>query len=161
MIEQKYGNILDVDAELLINASNGKGWMGGLLGKFVLLKGVAETIHYADSNIEGLAKKEVAKRAIKLGDVFLTDSGKLPYSNGILHAVTMLKPGRLSNIKVVEKCVDNILNYCEENKIKTVAIPLLGTGTGRVNANEVLRLYENKLAASKTLFNVVTYKNPN
>lgn len=65
MIYYLKGNLINIKAELLINAANGRGWMGGLLGRFIHLKGVAEAIHYADHSIERLAKKE-AKRNIDL-----------------------------------------------------------------------------------------------
>ena len=158
MIEKTYGNVIDIKSDLLINASNGKGWMGGIIGRFILLKGVAETIHYADSNIEKAAKKEARKRNVQCGDVFLTDSGKLDFPKGILHAVTMLKPGQLSNLNIIERCLNNILIFCEENDIKTTTIPLLGTGTGRVNREDVLNLYENLLQPSDTIFKVVQFK---
>lgn len=158
MIENITGNIIDTKAELLINASNGKGWMGGIVGRFILLKGVAETIHYADSSIEGLAKKVARKRKLKCGDVFHTGSGKLNYSKGILHAVTMIKPGQLSNLDIIESCLNNILVYCRDNNIKTATIPLLGTGTGEVKKESVMRLYEKLLNSSETKFKVVHFK---
>lgn len=55
MIKHFYGNVIDIDAEILINASNAQGYMGGILGRFFKLKGVAETIHYAEPSIEKIA----------------------------------------------------------------------------------------------------------
>lgn len=130
MIQHVYGDIIDVQAELLINAANGRGWMGGLKGRFTLLKGVAESIHFADPSIEKNAKHTAKKDRVQLGDVYLTGAGKLAFSKGILHAVTMNKPGQRSDLETIETCLNNIMKYCDENSINTVAIPLLGTGTG-------------------------------
>nr|AKO69684.1 appr-1-p processing domain-containing protein [Aeromonas sp. Ne-1] len=155
MLEYINGNIIEVQTELLINASNGKGWMGGVLGRFILLNGVAESIHYRDHTIERLAKKTVRDMKVKCGDVFHTHSGKLNFPKGILHAVTMLKPGQKSNLSIIETCLDNILKFCKDNNINSVAIPLLGTGTGRVKESKVLKLYNDKLSSSKVIFYVV------
>ena len=159
MIQHVYGNIINTNAELLVNAANGKGWMGGVIGRFFLLKGVAETIHYADPTIEKLAKKEVKRLKPKSGDVFHTPSGNIGFKKGILHAVTMNKPATRSTIRIVEMCIHNILRYCVQNDIKSVAIPLLGTGTGKVDSKEVLRLYESVFSTSETCFYVVHLNN--
>jgi len=151
-------NVLDIEAELLINAANGKGWMGGVIGRFVRLKGVAESIHYVDPSIERLAKKEAKRLQVKCGDVFLTDSGKLGFPKGILHAVTMDRPGQISNLNIIESCLKNILKFCSEKNINTVAIPLLGTGTGKLQKFDVLDLYQDMLKSSNTLFNVSHYR---
>lgn len=158
MIENVVGNIITIEGELLINASNGKGWMGGIIGRFFPLKGVAETIHYADPTIEGLAKRESKKMKVKKGDTFHTPSGKLNFPRGILHAVTMDKPGQLSDIPTIEKCLENINRFCDEHKINTVVMPLLGTGTGRLNKEDILNLYNQHLSKSKTVFKIAHYK---
>lgn len=156
MIQRIKGNVIEVEADLLVNAANSKGWMGGLLGRFIPMRGVAETIHYTDPSIEKAAKKEARKQNVGCGDVFLTSSGSLGFPSGVLHAVTMEKPGQTSAIGVVERCLENIVRFCEEERVKTAAMPLLGTGTGKVNEGEVLRLYESKLEKSEVLFYIVT-----
>lgn len=148
-------NILDVEAELLINASNGEGYMGGFIGRFIPLKGVAETIHYVDHTIEKQAKRKFRKTPVPCGGVLHTTAGKLPHSRGILHAVTMEKAGQKSSLEVIRQCLISILDFCERDKVKTVAIPLLGTGTGRVDKDEVIKLYVELLQEAETLFHVV------
>ena len=157
MITYIQGNVIDTEADLLVNAANGKGYMGGFIGRYVLFKGVSETIHYFDPSIERMTKNKFKKQVVKCGDVIHTDSGKLPFSKGILHAVTMKKPGQNSNISIVKDCLQNIITFCNENNIKTVALPLLGTGTGKVNEDEVTNLYETMLQPSDTLFKIVRY----
>ena len=151
------GNILSVESELLVNASNGIGWMGGFIGRWIPLSGVAESIHYKDNTIERHAKKEARRLKAKSGDIFHTTAGTLPFPKGILHAVTMKLPGQFSRIHFVESCLKNIVEYCEENAIKTVAIPLLGTGTGRLKELDILQLYEVILSSSNTQFLVIHY----
>lgn len=158
MIVHVQGNLLNVRAELLVNASNGKGWMGGLLGRFVPLKGVAESIHFSDPSIERAAKKAAKIVQPKCGEVFFTPAGKLNFPKGIIHAVTMERPGQKSELVTIRKCIKNILLYCEENNIKTVSLPLLGTGTGRLDKEEVLSIFSELLKDSNSVFYVVHYK---
>ncbi|EWG08967.1 macro domain-containing protein [Cytobacillus firmus] len=129
MIEQLHGNLLDYKSDLLINAANGKGWMGGIFGRYVPLKGVADTIHYNDHSIEREAKIICRSRKICLGDIYITGSGRLGFKEGVLHAVTMLKPGQKADILTIEKCLNNICAFCVEKGIQSSTIPLLGTGT--------------------------------
>ncbi|MEU2482934.1 macro domain-containing protein, partial [Streptomyces sp. NPDC013130] len=64
----------------------------------------------------------------------------------------------LRELRIVAKCLDNMLSYCDKNKIEVVVIPLLGTGVGGLNKESVLDLYEKKLENSRTTFKVIHYK---
>jgi O-acetyl-ADP-ribose deacetylase (regulator of RNase III) len=139
MIEHINGDIVSTKADLLINASNGKGWMGGFLGRLIKLKGVAQSIHYCDPSIEVRAKIEAKKLKVKSGDIFLTETGKLNFPEGILHAVTMDKPGQKSNLQIVARCLNNILKFCSNNNIKTAVLPILGAGTGKLEEKRCYR----------------------
>lgn len=161
MLEYHTGDVTKVDAELLINASNGKGWMGGLVGRWIKLHGVAESIHYVDHTVEKEAKKYCKANAPRVGEVFQTESGKLGFPKGILHAVTMKNRGLLSSEEAVRDCINKIADYCIKNSIKTVSIPLLGAGTGRVEPNVVLELYKKVLDGHPTTFKVVTFGRSN
>lgn len=159
MIAHIKGDLPYVKGDLLVNAANGRGWMGGYIGRFVRLNGVAQSIHYADPSIEKTTKRLFKNNKVHSGDVVHTQSGKLEFPNGILHAITMNKPGQKSSIDIIEQCLENILAYCNKHNIETVVMPLLGTGTGRVNKSSVLTLYKKKLERSNTLFKVVLTQN--
>ncbi len=158
MIEHVEGNIINIKSDILINASNGKGWMGGIIGRYFLLKGVAETIHFHDHTIEKQAKRICKTFNLTLGDVFLTKSGSLGFDKGVIHAITMMKPGQESNLNTIERCLDNITNYCLENGISSATIPLLGTGTGGLDKKDVFGLFEKRLVKHPTIFKVVHYR---
>jgi len=40
------GDISDAEAEIIVNAANRIGFMGGWIGRIYKTKGVAESIHY-------------------------------------------------------------------------------------------------------------------
>ncbi|MCE4051666.1 macro domain-containing protein [Bacillus sp. Au-Bac7] len=141
MIQFLETDIVKVEADVIVNASNAIGYMGGFVGRWIKLKGVAESIHYVDSSIEMAAKKTCRSREVKEGHVFLTEAGKLKCKY-IFHAVTMENPGQNSSLEVVEKCIKQIISFAEDYHFTTIAVPYLGCGTGRVDKGKVRELYE-------------------
>lgn len=143
-------DITKIKADIIVNASNGIGSMGGIIGRYVKLKGVAESIHYTT---KGVVEKEAIKAAKKSrylprylcghkpGEIFVTGSGNLG-ARYIIHAVTMRYPGMRTNIDVIRVLLPKILSRAYELKAESLLIPLLGTGTGKLLENEVLKLYE-------------------
>ncbi|MCO5386982.1 MAG: macro domain-containing protein [Desulfosporosinus sp.] len=162
------GDITEIEADIIVNASNGIGYMGGFLGRYIKLKGVAEAIHYKTSGkIEIEAKKvcrtsQIAgkkRRGIKAGDIFVTGAANLN-AKYIIHAVTMWFPGTKSNIKVVEALLPKICEKSRELGVKTIALPLLGTGTGKVNQKDVLDLYMRYFSSIEDLDIKIIVNNP-
>lgn len=144
-------------ADAIVNASNGIGYMGGKAGTEQRKKGVAESLHYiSKGEIEPLAKAECKKHSLfgyAPGNVFSTPAPNLNCKM-ILHAVTMRFPGSKCKIKTIEKLVPKILTISEQNNFKSVAIPLLGTGTGRLNLDDVLEVYTEYFKNSNIKFYV-------
>lgn len=167
MLEIINGNITEIQADAIVNASNGVGFMGGFIGRFVKLKGVAEAIHFkTKGQVEKQAKSKC--RRIKLvprlfcgyraGDVFVTDAGTLS-PNYIIHAVTMRYPGFSTNIDVIKKLLPKILNECNKLNVKSIAIPLLGSGVGGLSPEKVLDLYKDFFKDVKNIdIKIVIYK---
>lgn len=154
-----YGDICDTTCEAIVNASNGIGYMGGKTGVRKRLAGVAESIHYlSGGRIEEDAKKICKGHSpfgFAPGNVFVTDASGLQ-CRYIIHAVTMRLPGSRSSIAIVESLMPKILEQARNLGIKSLAIPLLGTGTGHVNENRVMQLYRDTFEAVDDL-DVVVY----
>lgn len=139
-------DITKIQADIIVNAANGIGYMGGIIGKYLKLKGVAESIHYATGGrIEKKAKKVARKNnfliGYKPGEIFITKAGNLKASY-IIHAVTMRFPGMHCNISIVKMLVPKIISMARNLKAKSIAIPMIGTGTGGVKKREVLQIYK-------------------
>lgn len=144
-------DIACVEADVIVNAANGIGFMGGFIGRFFKLKGVAESLHYhSKGKIERLAKKEVKKKKPKKGEVYVTPAESLK-AKWIFHAVTMKRPGTWSYIETVETCLQNIIMEAKRLDVKTIAIPGLGTGTGGLKLSEVIPLYKKYLEVETDL----------
>lgn len=145
------GDITEFKGDIIVNASNGVGYMGGFIGKYIKLKGVAEAIHYKTKGIVEREAKEACgmtrfinwrtRNGIKAGEVFVTRAGNLQVKH-IIHAITMPFPGMTTGLGVVQELLPKICEKARELGAKTVAIPLLGTGTGGVPKEDVLKMFE-------------------
>lgn len=54
----------------------------------------------------------------------------------------MKKPGSKSDINIVKTLLPKIIEKAYDLNVKSIAIPLLGTGKGKVNKNNVLDIYK-------------------
>lgn len=106
---------LKVDA--IVNAANNKLVMGG---------GVAGAIKKKGGKI--IEDEAVAKGPIKVGEAVATSAGSLT-AKYVIHAATMGMDFKTDEEKI-RNSARNSFKLCEELKIKSVAFPALGCGTG-------------------------------
>ena len=139
------GDICQASCDVIVNASNGIGFMGGLIGLVWKCAGVAESIHYAT---RGKVEREAILKCLRHyiigympGSVFVTGAYNLN-CRFILHAVTMYLPGTFSTLGTVRRLLPKILQEARSLGARTIAIPLLGTGVGRLKPEKVMALYE-------------------
>lgn len=123
-IEVAHGSILESDVEVIVNAANSLGLMGG---------GVAGAIkRAAGAEVE----REAAKQApIRVGKAVLTSGGRTKFK-GIIHAPTMPEPGMRIPAQNVALATTAALTLADEKGFESVAIPGLGTGVGGVAPEE-------------------------
>ena len=114
------GSILDADAQVIVNAANSLGLMGG---------GVAGAIkRAAGAEVEREAVKD---SPIRVGNSVLTSGGKTKF-RGIIHAPTMPEPGMHIPIQNVALATRAALALADEKGFESVALPGMGTGVGGV-----------------------------
>jgi len=114
------GSILDVDAQVIVNAANSLGLMGG---------GVAGVIkRAAGAEIEREAVKDAP---IRVGKAVLTSGGKTKFK-GIIHAPTMPEPGMRIPARNVALATTAALTLADQNGFESIAVPGMGTGVGGV-----------------------------
>lgn len=165
-----YGDICDLNIviDAIVNASNGMGYMGGLLCRHVKLNGLAENINYlTKGTVEREAKKKCKLKSYlpriiackPAGDIFYTSAGNLKAKH-IIHAITMKYPGTKSKLETIKELLPKIVNTAHILNCKTIAIPLLGAGMGGLKENEVLEIYKEYFKDIHDLnIIVVIYKN--
>lgn len=151
-VKRIQGEIAQAQADIIVNAANGCGWMGGKRCQSELHQGVSEHINYYT---KGAVEKEALISArkyphisswicgYKAGDFFTTSSGGLTCKQ-IIHAVTMRYPGSRSKMKYIISLIPKIFDYCSNSGYKSIAIPCLGCGTGGLKSYDVISLIESE-----------------
>lgn len=114
------GSLLEADADVIVNAANSLGVMGG---------GVAEAIKKAGGDIVEEEVKNLAPIAV--GKAVLTTAGNLKFK-GIIHAPTMEIPGIRIPLVSIGKATKAALRLADEHGFSKIAFPGMGTGIGGV-----------------------------
>ncbi len=126
-IEVKRGSILEVEADVIVNAANSQGWMGG---------GVAGVIKRAAG--PDVEREAVEKAPIPVGEAVLTSGGKTKFK-GIIHAPTMDRSAMRIPPENVSKATLAALRLADREGCETIAVPGMGTGVGGVSTDEAAR----------------------
>lgn len=154
-------NIALSNAEAIVNAANGFGYMGGERCIKKQYRGVAESIQYVSKGaVEQLSKVNCKCHSFfgyAPGSVFLTEAPNLN-TNYIIHAVTMRAPGSKARLKNIKKLIPEIIKVSKNMHLSTVAIPLLGTGTGGLDESKVFDIFMDYLNDSSVEFWVYLIK---
>jgi O-acetyl-ADP-ribose deacetylase (regulator of RNase III) len=118
------GSILDVDTDVIVNAANSHGIMGG---------GVAGVIKRAAGQV---VEEEARRQApIPVGQAVLTSGGNTKFK-GIIHAPTMPEPGMRVPAGNVALATKAALSLADEKGFRSIAIPGMGTGVGGVSPQD-------------------------
>lgn len=133
------GDLLDQDVEVIVNA-----WNRNIIPWWLLLP----------QGVSGAIKKrggyqpfqELAKLgAIPLGHAVLTSAGRLSFQ-GIIHVAGISMWWRASE-KSIRDSVRNALILASDHKYQSVALPLIGAGTGGGSEENVLEFMKDELAS--------------
>ncbi len=137
MIQYITGNILDSNADALVNTVNTVGVMG---------KGIALQFKKAYPN-NFKAYEEASKKAeIAIGKLFITRDSNL--SSGekiIINFPTKTDWRKPSEYEYIEKGLNDLIRIIGTKGIKSIAIPPLGAGNGGLKWEKVKAIIEQKL----------------
>lgn len=145
MINFITGNLLESNAECLINTVNCEGYMG---------KGIAYQfkLKYPNNNRDYV-------KACKSGELKV---GKLHYfkedNKIIVNFPTKDKWRQKSKIEYIIDGIDSLVNLLPKLKVKSIAIPPLGCGNGGLEWNEVKSLIVTKLSEIKEEYDFYIYE---
>lgn len=129
MIHYKTGNLLDSDAEALVNTVNTMGVMG---------KGIALQFKNAFPNNFRLYANACKNKEVKVGRLFITEEESLLGGKKIIINFPTKTSWRLpSEYEYIEEGLKELVRFIEEEKIKSIAIPPLGAGNGGLDWNTV------------------------
>lgn len=134
MIEFTQGNLLESDAEALVNTVNTVGVMG---------KGVA--LMFKDAFPENFHAYEAAckRKAVRTGQMFVTHFQRLGGpARWIINFPTKENWFQPSRYEWIEDGLKDLKRVIEENNIRSIALPPLGAGNGRLKWERVRPMIE-------------------
>jgi len=126
-IEILRGDITELDVEAIVNPANSYLEMGGGLAGILRRKAGRE-----------VQEEALRKAPCPVGKAVATSAGNLK-ARYIIHAPTMKNPAEKISVENVKLAMKGILECAEQNNIKVVAIPGLGTGVGGVDEKEAAK----------------------
>jgi O-acetyl-ADP-ribose deacetylase (regulator of RNase III) len=139
-LELVNGDLLDQDVEVIVNA-----WNRNIIPWWLLIpQGVSGAI----KRRAGYQPfKELARKGpIPLGAAVLTGAGRLPFK-GIIHVAGISMLWRSSEASIRDSAT-NALRLAGEHGFASVALPLIGAGTGGGNETTVQRFIEEQVRVS-------------
>ncbi|MCL2075921.1 MAG: macro domain-containing protein [Betaproteobacteria bacterium] len=137
MITFTQGNLLDARAEALVNTVNTVGMMG---------KGIA--LMFKERFSENFRRYAAACKANKVhtGKMFVTEINELDIPRWIVNFPTKQHWRGNSRIEWITEGLQDLRRFVIENKVKSIAIPPLGTGNGGLTWDKVRPHIEATLA---------------
>lgn len=134
------GNLLDSEAQALVNTVNTVGVMG---------KGIA--LQFKERFPENFrAYSRACKNGeVKTGKMFVFDELTINGQKTIINFPTKEQWFRKSQYKYIEEGLQDLVSVIQHKKLKSVAIPPLGAGNGGLNWNKVKMLMTQYLAELK------------
>lgn len=137
MIYYKIGNLLDSDAEALVNTVNTVGVMG---------KGIALQFKNMFPNNFKLYANACKRQELKIGDLLIVEEEVLLLGKKIIiNFPTKIDWRQPSEYKYIEAGLVALVKVIKANNIKSIAIPPLGAGNGGLDWIKVKALLEKYL----------------
>ena len=128
MIEYTSGNLLDADAEALVNTVNTVGVMG---------KGIALMFKEAyPENFRAYARAGKAEE-VRTGRMFVTRRDELLGPRWIINFPTKQHWKAKARLEWIEEGLRDLKRVIAENGIRSVAVPPLGSGNGGLDWTQV------------------------
>jgi O-acetyl-ADP-ribose deacetylase (regulator of RNase III) len=137
MIKYKTGNLLESEAQALVNTVNTLGVMG---------KGIAlQFKNQFPNNFKSYAKACKSKE-VSIGKLFITEENSLLGKKIIINFPTKTDWRKPSEYDYIELGLIELARIIKENDIKSIAIPPLGSGNGGLDWERVKVLIEKYLS---------------
>ncbi len=137
MIRYTQGNLLDADVDAIINTVNTVGVMG---------KGIALMFKERfPKNMKEYAKACKAKE-VETGKMFVTETEELMGPRWIVNFPTKKHWRNPSKMEWITDGLQDLKQFIQENNVKSIAIPPLGAGNGKLEWSDVKPEIEKALA---------------
>lgn len=148
MIKFTKGNILEAEAEALVNTVNTVGVMG---------KGIALAFKKKFPENFKIYKKACDNQELETGKVLVTQTGQFA-PKFIVNFPTKQHWRGKSKTEFIEQGLQDLLLVVHNFKIKSIAIPPLGSGNGGLDWNDVKPIILKHLDAIKNETDIIIYE---
>jgi Predicted phosphatase homologous to the C-terminal domain of histone macroH2A1 len=128
MISYTQGNLLEADAEALVNTVNTVGVMG---------KGIA--LMFKERFVDNFRRYAAACKAkeVHIGKMFVTEPRELTGPRWVVNFPTKRDWRAPSRMEWIVEGLQDLRRFLQENRVKSIAIPPLGSGNGGLDWPEV------------------------
>ncbi len=140
MIELTHGNLLEAQVEALVNTVNSVGVMG---------KGIALQFRQAFPDNYEFYRAACKRGEVRPGQMLVYDNGELIQPRYIINFPTKQHWKEKSRLEYIDAGLDALVKEVETRKIKSIAIPPLGAGSGGLDWNQVRPRIEQAFAPLK------------
>ncbi len=137
MIRYTQGNLLDTDVDALVNTVNTVGVMG---------KGIALMFKEAFPENNKIYAAACKDNKVNVGHVFVTERSDMLGPKWIINFPTKKHWRHPTKMEWVVDGLKDLVRFIQENKVKSIAIPPLGSGNGGLDWHDVRRVIEATLA---------------
>lgn len=137
MIELASGDILNADAEALVNTVNTVGVMG---------KGIALQFRQAFPENYKVYRRACEQKEIRIGQMFVFHLGRMANPRLIINFPTKRHWKQKARMEDIEAGLVALAEVIEKEKIHSIAVPPLGCGSGGLGWEDVRPRIENALS---------------
>jgi O-acetyl-ADP-ribose deacetylase (regulator of RNase III) len=138
MIIYKKGNILESEADALVNTVNTQGVMG---------KGIALQFKNAFPSNYKIYQDICRNGNFQIGDLLIVEeSGLISGKKTIINFPTKTSWRKPSEYSYIEKGLEKLVQVIQDKKFNSIAIPPLGSGNGGLNWEIVKKMIEDKMS---------------
>lgn len=137
MLHYTKGNLLEAEAEALVNTVNTVGVMG---------KGIALMFKDAFPENNKIYAKACKDKKVNVGHMFVTQRSDMLGPKWIVNFPTKKHWRQPTKIEWVSSGLKDLVQFIHDNKVKSIAIPPLGSGNGGLEWTDVRNLIEVSLA---------------
>jgi O-acetyl-ADP-ribose deacetylase len=130
------GDIADAPAEAICTSTNVRLSLMMGTGASVRERGGWDVLRECEAIVEERFR-ETGQRVLPHGAVFRTTAGKLPY-RAVFHCVASDR-NHLTSPELIAICVRRALSSATSSGVRTLAIPVLGSGHARMKFDSALR----------------------
>ena len=140
MIHYITGNLLESDAEALVNTVNTFGVMG---------KGIALQFKNVFPNNFKKYSEACKNKELEIGQLLITEENILSGKKIVINFPTKTNWRLPSEYKYIEAGLEELVKVIKEKSIKSIAIPPLGAGNGGLDWNKVKSILEKYLSQTE------------